>query len=111
MQDFIIYELHVGTFTKQGTFDGAVGHLDYLTDLGMTAVELMPVCQFPGNRNWGYDGVYPFAPQNTLWRPQRAEATDRRLSRERTGAWSWTWSTTTSDPRATISGFWPLFHR
>jgi maltooligosyltrehalose trehalohydrolase len=67
--DFIIYELHVGTFTKEGTFDAVIGYLDYLKDLGVTAVELMPVCQFSGDRNWGYDGVYPFAPQNTYGDP------------------------------------------
>lgn len=60
----IIYELHVGTFTHEGTFEAVIPHLDDLrTDLGVTAVELMPVAQFPGGRNWGYDGVYPFAPQ------------------------------------------------
>jgi len=62
---FIIYELHTGIFTKQGTFESIIPHLDYLKELGITAVELMPVAQFPGTRNWGYDGVYPFAPQNS----------------------------------------------
>lgn len=65
LKDFIIYELHTGTFTKQGTFESIIPHLDYLKELGITAVELMPVAQFPGTRNWGYDGVYPFAPQNS----------------------------------------------
>jgi len=65
LEDYIIYELHVGTFTPQGTFDGVITRLDYLCDLGITAVELMPVAQFPGERNWGYDGTYPFAPQNS----------------------------------------------
>jgi maltooligosyltrehalose trehalohydrolase len=60
---YVIYELHVGTFSREGTFDGAIRHLDPLVDLGVTAVELMPVAQFPGTRNWGYDGVYPFAAQ------------------------------------------------
>jgi maltooligosyltrehalose trehalohydrolase len=69
-QDFIIYELHVGTFTKEGTFEAIIARLDYLRDLGITAIELMPVAQFPGNRNWGYDGVYPFAPQNTYGGPK-----------------------------------------
>jgi maltooligosyltrehalose trehalohydrolase len=58
----VIYELHVGTFTRDGTFAGAATRLDYLADLGVTAVELMPVAAFPGTRNWGYDGVLPFAP-------------------------------------------------
>ena len=62
---YVVYELHVGTFTPEGTFDGVVRHLDDLSDLGVTAVELMPVAQFPGSRNWGYDGVYPFAVQNS----------------------------------------------
>jgi maltooligosyltrehalose trehalohydrolase len=66
----IIYELHVGTFTPQGTFDAIIPHLDYLrADLGVTAIELMPVAQFPGARNWGYDGVYPFAPQSSYGGP------------------------------------------
>lgn len=63
--DYILYELHIGTFTSEGTFDSAIPQLDYLRDLGVTAVELMPVAQFPGARNWGYDGVYPFAVQNS----------------------------------------------
>jgi maltooligosyltrehalose trehalohydrolase len=70
LEDFIIYELHVGIFTAQGTFDAAITRLDYLCDLGITAVELMPVAQFPGERNWGYDGTYPFAPQNSYGGPE-----------------------------------------
>lgn len=58
---YIFYELHVGAFTSEGTFDGVIRHLDDLADLGVTAVEVMPVVQFPGDRNWGYDGVYLFA--------------------------------------------------
>lgn len=69
LSDSIIYELHVGTFTQSGTFDEAISHLDYLCDLGITAVELMPIAQFPGSRNWGYDGTYPFAPQNSYGGP------------------------------------------
>jgi maltooligosyltrehalose trehalohydrolase len=66
----IIYELHVGTFTPEGTFEAIVPHLDYLrTELGVTAIELMPVAQFPGTRNWGYDGAYPFAPQASYGGP------------------------------------------
>jgi maltooligosyltrehalose trehalohydrolase len=69
LQDYIIYELHTGTFTPEGTFDAIIGHLDALKELGITAVELMPVAQFPGSRNWGYDGVYPFAVQDSYGGP------------------------------------------
>ncbi len=69
ISDFIIYEIHVGTFTKEGTFEAIIGRLDDLRDLGITALELMPVAQFPGTRNWGYDGVYPFAPQESYGGP------------------------------------------
>lgn len=69
LADYVIYEIHVGTFTTEGTFECVISHLDYLADLGITAVELMPVAQFPGNRNWGYDGVYPFAAQNSYGGP------------------------------------------
>jgi maltooligosyltrehalose trehalohydrolase len=69
LEDYVCYELHVGTFTQDGTFGAVVPHLDRLKDLGITAVELMPVAQFPGNRNWGYDGVYPFAVQNSYGGP------------------------------------------
>lgn len=65
LKDYIIYELHTGTFTPENNFDGIIGKLDYLADLGITAIEIMPVGQFPGNRNWGYDGVYPFAVQHS----------------------------------------------
>lgn len=71
LDEFIIYELHVGTFTKDGTFEALVPHLSYLRDtVGITAIELMPVAEFPGRRNWGYDGVYPFAPQSSYGGPQ-----------------------------------------
>ncbi|MFC1920072.1 malto-oligosyltrehalose trehalohydrolase, partial [Chloroflexota bacterium] len=65
MHEYIIYELHVGTFTQKGTFEAIIPHLDELRVLGITAVELMPIAQFPGSRNWGYDGVYPFAVQDS----------------------------------------------
>ncbi len=68
--DYIIYELHVGTFTPEGTFEAIIPYLDELTKLGITAVELMPVAQFPGDRNWGYDGTYPFAVQNSYGGPK-----------------------------------------
>ncbi len=63
LEDYILYELHVGAFTPEGTFDAIIPRLDSLVDLGVTVLELMPVAQFPGSRNWGYDGVYPFAVQ------------------------------------------------
>jgi maltooligosyltrehalose trehalohydrolase len=69
MADFIVYELHVGTFTPDGTFDAIVPRLASLRELGLTAIELMPVAQFPGERNWGYDGVQLFAPQNSYGGP------------------------------------------
>ena len=70
LQDYVIYELHVGTFTEAGTFDAIIPQLAYLKqDVGITAIELMPVAQFPGARNWGYDGVHPFAPQNSYGGP------------------------------------------
>lgn len=59
--DTVIYELHVGTFTPEGTFDAVIPRLGRLKELGITALELMPVAQFPGERNWGYDGVYPYS--------------------------------------------------
>ena len=69
LSDYVIYELHIGTFTTEGTFDAAIQHLDELVDLGVTAIEIMPVAQFPGARNWGYDGVQPFAVQNSYGGP------------------------------------------
>ena len=60
-EDYIFYELHVGTFSPEGSFDGVLARLPYLKELGVTAIQLMPVTQFPGTRNWGYDGVYPYA--------------------------------------------------
>ncbi|MDP1992518.1 MAG: malto-oligosyltrehalose trehalohydrolase [Syntrophales bacterium] len=65
LEDFITYELHVGAFSPDGTFSGVEQRLDYLCELGVTAVELMPVAQFPGERNWGYDGVFPYAVQTS----------------------------------------------
>lgn len=63
-EELILYELHTGTFSPEHTFDGIISKLDYLQELGITAIEIMPVGQFPGTRNWGYDGVYPFAVQH-----------------------------------------------
>ena len=70
LQDYVIYELHVGTFTPEGSFDAIVPRLQDLRKLGITAIELMPVSQFPGERNWGYDGSYPYAVQNSYGGPQ-----------------------------------------
>src|SRR5262245_40614 len=67
--DLVLYELHVGTFTPTGTFEAIIPRLVALRELGVTALELMPVAQFPGTRNWGYDGVHPYAPQNSYGGP------------------------------------------
>lgn len=69
LADTVLYELHVGTFTAAGTFDAAIGELDRLVELGVTTIELMPVAAFPGTRNWGYDGVFPFATQASYGGP------------------------------------------
>jgi maltooligosyltrehalose trehalohydrolase len=61
LEDLVVYELHVGTFTPEGTFDAVIGHLRELRELGVTAIELLPVADFPGRRGWGYDGVYVWA--------------------------------------------------
>ena len=69
-EEAVVYELHVGTFSPEGTFAGVERRLDYLADLGVTAIELMPVADFPGRCNWGYDGVLPFAPDASYGRPE-----------------------------------------
>ena len=69
-EETVLYELHVGTFTDRGTYDGLARHLDHLVDLGVTAIELMPLAEAPGAHNWGYDGVYPFAPESRYGRPE-----------------------------------------
>lgn len=63
--DYIVYELHTGTFSPEANFEGVIRKIDYLLDLGITAIEIMPVAQFPGERNWGYDGVFPFSVQHS----------------------------------------------
>ncbi len=68
-EDLVFYELHVGTFTPAGSCDAIIPRLPVLRDLGVTALELMPIAQFPGTRNWGYDGVYPYAPHNSYGGP------------------------------------------
>ncbi|HEV2704469.1 MAG TPA: malto-oligosyltrehalose trehalohydrolase [Pyrinomonadaceae bacterium] len=70
LTEFVIYELHTGTFTPAGTFDAIIPQLSHLKELGVTAVELMPVAEFPGGRNWGYDGTYPYAAQSTYGGPE-----------------------------------------
>ena len=74
LEDYVIYELHVGTFSADGTFDAIIPHLEHIAGLGITAIELMPVAQFPGDRNWGYDGVHPYAPQNSYGGPTGLKA-------------------------------------
>jgi maltooligosyltrehalose trehalohydrolase len=70
LADLVFYELHVGTYTTAGTFEAVIPHLARLAELGVTAVELMPVAEFPGARNWGYDGVHLYAPQSTYGGPR-----------------------------------------
>jgi maltooligosyltrehalose trehalohydrolase len=73
LEAYVLYELHVGTFTREGTFAAVIPRLDELKDLGVTAVEIMPVAQFPGNRNWGYDGIAPYATQNSYGGPRELQ--------------------------------------
>jgi maltooligosyltrehalose trehalohydrolase len=74
-EEVIIYEIHTGTFTHEGTFKSIIPFLDYLKkDLGVSPIELMPVAQFPGERNWGYDGTYLYAPQNSYGGPNGLKA-------------------------------------
>lgn len=68
-KNLVLYELHVGTFTPEGTFEAIIPLLDDIADTGINAIELLPVSQFPGNRNWGYDGVYPYAVQASYGGP------------------------------------------
>jgi maltooligosyltrehalose trehalohydrolase len=70
LTDYVLYELHTGTFSAEGTLAAIIPRLGYLKNLGVTAIELMPVAQFPGGRNWGYDGVFPFAVQNSYGGPR-----------------------------------------
>lgn len=69
LADAVIYELHVGTFSEEGTFDGAIAHLPALAEIGVTAIEVMPVAEFPGHHGWGYDGVYLWSAQSTYGGP------------------------------------------
>ena len=74
LEELVLYELHVGTFTREGTFEAAAEKLPYLRELGITAVELMPLADFPGERNWGYDGVCLFAPARCYGSPDDLRA-------------------------------------
>jgi maltooligosyltrehalose trehalohydrolase len=71
LKEMVIYELHTGTFTPKGKFSAVIERIDDLKELGVNAIEIMPVAQFPGNRNWGYDGVYPYAVQNSYGGPDK----------------------------------------
>ncbi|HEY9605941.1 MAG TPA: malto-oligosyltrehalose trehalohydrolase [Allocoleopsis sp.] len=70
LEETIIYELHVGTFTPEGTFESMIPRLSELREFGVNAIEIMPVAQFPGDRNWGYDGAYTYAVQNSYGGPE-----------------------------------------
>ncbi len=73
-EEAVIYEMHTGAGSEQGDFNGVAARLDYLVDLGVTVLELMPLADFPGRRNWGYDGVLPFAPDSSYGRPEELKA-------------------------------------
>lgn len=73
-EEAVIYELHIGTFTQEGTFKAAIARLPHLAELGITAIEIMPVAQFPGARGWGYDGVLPYAPHSAYGSPDDMKA-------------------------------------
>jgi maltooligosyltrehalose trehalohydrolase len=70
LEEMIIYELHVGTFTPEGTFEAIIPRLRELREFGVNAIEIMPVAQFPGDRNWGYDGAYTYAVQHSYGGPE-----------------------------------------
>jgi len=74
LEEMIIYEIHVGTFSPEGNFKGVISKLNYLKELGINAIEIMPVAQFSGERNWGYDGVFPFAVQRSYGGPDDLKA-------------------------------------
>ena len=86
LDDLVLYELHVGTFSEAGTFDGVVPRLRALRELGVTAIELMPVATFPGERGWGYDGALHLRAAPGVRRPGRARAARRRRARGRASA-------------------------
>ena len=103
LKDLIIYELHTGTFTATGTFNAIIPHLEYLKEkVGVTAIELMPVAQFPGRRNWGYDGTYLYAPHLPTAALKGCRASSMRVT-VKDLRWSLTSSTTISGRRETSS--------
>ena len=106
--DLVLYELHVGTFTPEGTFDAVVPRLRALRELGRHRVELMPVAQFPGRRNWGYDGVAPVRRTGAYGGPDglRRSSTPPRARARR---WCSTSSTTTSARGNYLATFGPYF--
>ena len=111
LSDYILYELHVGTFTPEGTFASAISKLSHLQDLGITAIELMPVGEFPGTRNWGYDQVDLYAPHSAYGGSDGLKSSGGRLpsSRHRRGPGCYLqprWSR-----RQLPRGIWALFHR
>lgn len=69
LRDLVIYEVHLGTFTPEGTFRGAIEKLGHIRELGATAIEIMPIAEFPGDRNWGYDGAMLYAPEHIYGTP------------------------------------------
>ena len=90
LDKYIIYELHVGTFTPKGTFEAIIPHLPELLELGVTAVELMPVAQFAGSRGWGYDGVFPFAPRtHTAARMGSSVSWTPVMHTDSLSSWTW----------------------
>ncbi len=82
-EETILYEAHVGAFSREANYDGMRRRLDYLAHLGVTALELMPLSDFAGQWNWGYDGVMPFAPDSVYGTPDDPQTADRR------GPWPW----------------------
>ena len=77
----MLYELHVGAFSPGGSYAGIETRLEHLADLGVTAIELMPLSDFSGRRNWGYDGVLPYAPDSVYGRPEQLKALVGAFSR------------------------------
>ncbi|UJH69643.1 alpha-amylase family glycosyl hydrolase [Ornithinimicrobium sp. INDO-MA30-4] len=109
MPDAVVYEMHIGTFTPEGTFDAAIVHLDYLRDLGVTVLEILPVAAFPGKAGWGYDGVnlYAVYAQYGARKPSPASSTQLTSVAWPSGS---TWSTTTWPQRQLPEGVRTLLH-
>ena len=111
LREYVLYELHVGTFTPEGTFDAIIPRIAELKALGVTALEIMPVAQFPGDRNWGYDGVYPFAVQNSYGGPDGSEALGKCLPRAGNGRGARRGLQPPRPGRELRGRIWILFHR